>query len=265
VTNAADSLKAHLGITSPDDVMAFARRRGVGPLVYVTYRKRSRGVDPAWLVVRGRSEPSWAKRDAQKTFVIMDNGLRAQHLEDALAWAASHHGLEAQDDVWSTITGLPKAYFPEAVAKAVKAALRSATRATGGEDARRRGRTPGTEQSVQDGILEALRALTSEGLTWSETSVLFDCHHGVASGQLSVLHQDGQISRLADKRGGQKIYVLPEYVGNRVTEEYGIARNRLSDREAEALINVRVALNKGHRAEPIEVRLLVEALERITS
>lgn len=45
-------------------------------------------------------------------------------------------------------------------------------------------------------------------------------HHGRASGALSVLHQRGLLTRLTDKRDRCKIYVLPEYVGNRAEEPY---------------------------------------------
>lgn len=53
---------------------------------------------------------------------------------------------------------------------------------------------------------------------------VFKDHHGTASGTLSLLHKAGQIDRLAGKRNGQKIYVLPLYVGGRLTEAQGRAK-----------------------------------------
>jgi hypothetical protein len=38
---------------------------------------------------------------------------------------------------------------------------------------------------------------------------------------LSVLHKSGYVSRLTEKRDGQKVYVLPKYVEGRETEPVG--------------------------------------------
>lgn len=46
-------------------------------------------------------------------------------------------------------------------------------------------------------------------------------HHGTASGVLSNLHAGGRIHRLSVQRDGRKVYVLPEFVGGRRTENYG--------------------------------------------
>jgi hypothetical protein len=46
-------------------------------------------------------------------------------------------------------------------------------------------------------------------------------HHGTASGTLSNLHKAGKIARLADRRSGAKVYVLPEFVNGRETEPFG--------------------------------------------
>jgi hypothetical protein len=47
-------------------------------------------------------------------------------------------------------------------------------------------------------------------------------HHGRISGALSVLHKVGKLSRLSETRGKCKVYVLPEYVNERVTEPHGV-------------------------------------------
>lgn len=47
-------------------------------------------------------------------------------------------------------------------------------------------------------------------------------HHGRISGALSVLHKMGKLARLREVRGKCKVYVLPEYVGERPTEPHGV-------------------------------------------
>ena len=69
-------------------------------------------------------------------------------------------------------------------------------------------------------IVNHLRNAGSDGLTWKELSDITGAHHGVTSGSLSNAHRDYQIARLAQKRGGSRIYVLPEFVGDRTTEPH---------------------------------------------
>jgi hypothetical protein len=57
------------------------------------------------------------------------------------------------------------------------------------------------------------------GLTWRELSVLSGWHHGTASGVLSVLHKGQRIARLTERRGKCLVYVLPEHVAGRETQE----------------------------------------------
>jgi hypothetical protein len=45
--------------------------------------------------------------------------------------------------------------------------------------------------------------------------------HGTASGVLSVLHKEGVIARLSTSRSRCKVYVLPDYVDGRETEQHG--------------------------------------------
>ena len=71
---------------------------------------------------------------------------------------------------------------------------------------------------------EALRILgvqTSWGLTWKELTNLTGWHHGTSSGVLSVLHKEGRISRLLEKRDACRVYVLNEYVFERETDSQG--------------------------------------------
>jgi len=83
----------------------------------------------------------------------------------------------------------------------------------------------------QKQTIALLRQVGERGLTWAELADILNTHHGPASGALSVLHKDGRIARLAHKRGGSKVYVLPEYTAGRVTERHGYSK-RTADNEA---------------------------------
>lgn len=49
----------------------------------------------------------------------------------------------------------------------------------------------------------------------------FRYHHGSSSGLLSTMHSRGILVALTERRGGQTVYVLPEYVNGRETRPYG--------------------------------------------
>jgi Ser/Thr protein kinase RdoA (MazF antagonist) len=70
----------------------------------------------------------------------------------------------------------------------------------------------------------ALKFLSLEGehgLTWVELAAITQWHHGASSGVLSVLHKEGKISRLLEKRTRCRVYVLNEYVSGRETDSQG--------------------------------------------
>lgn len=79
----------------------------------------------------------------------------------------------------------------------------------------------GTTSVRQSSTIAALREAGYTGLTWAEVADRMGWHHGTASGALSVLHKEGLIARLAVSRDRCRIYVLPEYVGDRPTEGHG--------------------------------------------
>lgn len=68
--------------------------------------------------------------------------------------------------------------------------------------------------------LELMGRRGMRGITWKELATLANCHHGSASGTLSVLHRDGRISRLKEVRNQCKVYVLNTWVCERETEEH---------------------------------------------
>ena len=59
-----------------------------------------------------------------------------------------------------------------------------------------------------------------EGITWKELSDRTGWHHGSASGVLSVLHKEGLIVRLKDRRGKCAIYISPAHVNGRERSAY---------------------------------------------
>ena len=57
------------------------------------------------------------------------------------------------------------------------------------------------------------------GLTWKELSEIENIHAGQSSGVLSVLHKEGFIVRLKEKRNRCSIYVAPDYIRGREISE----------------------------------------------
>jgi DNA-binding HxlR family transcriptional regulator len=74
-------------------------------------------------------------------------------------------------------------------------------------------------------ILEALSLSGDSGLTWIELQQIIPLHHGTLSGALSVLHKEGVIARLTERRNKCKVYVLPKYINDRETERQGRSKN----------------------------------------
>ena len=66
-------------------------------------------------------------------------------------------------------------------------------------------------------------------MTWREVADTTEWHHGQASGALSVLHKEGRLARLRNRRDKCAVYVLPEFVHGRETARHGSQRPRLCD------------------------------------
>ncbi len=100
---------------------------------------------------------------------------------------------------------------------------------SGSDTSEERARTQdadGTTSERQQRALRLVRFAEAEGLTWRELSNILNVHHGSASGLLSVLHKDGRIARLAERRDRCKVYVLPQFVAGRETEPHSSAKVR---------------------------------------
>ena len=57
------------------------------------------------------------------------------------------------------------------------------------------------------------------GLTWKELGEIENWHAGQSSGSLSVLHKEGYIYRLKEKRNRCSVYVTEEFINGRETSE----------------------------------------------
>lgn len=88
-------------------------------------------------------------------------------------------------------------------------------------DRARRNDSDGTTRDKQTAALRALNDAGWDGLTWRELAAIINAHHGTASGVLSVLHKEGLINRLTERRDRCKVYVLPSHTHWRSTEPHG--------------------------------------------
>lgn len=66
-------------------------------------------------------------------------------------------------------------------------------------------------------VLAELQDAGVHGATWRDIALALELHHGQASATLSVLHREGIIARLEERRNKCSIYVMPEFVADRPT------------------------------------------------
>ena len=75
----------------------------------------------------------------------------------------------------------------------------------------------GTTKGRQNVTLRLIKASGTYGMTWKELAENIGWHHGQASGVLSVLHKEGLIERLVERRGKCAIYIGLNSVQGRKT------------------------------------------------
>jgi hypothetical protein len=75
----------------------------------------------------------------------------------------------------------------------------------------------GTTSARQKEALWNIYASKTYGMTWKELAELTGWHHGQASGVLSVLHKEGLLERLTERRGKCSVYVGVNYANGRKT------------------------------------------------
>lgn len=91
---------------------------------------------------------------------------------------------------------------------------------SGSDTSRERAETQdgnGVTAKRQIDVLNMLEDAGAAGLTWWQISDMTGDHHGAVSGALSVLHKNGHISRLTERRGKSQIYVCNQHVNGRAT------------------------------------------------
>ena len=79
--------------------------------------------------------------------------------------------------------------------------------------------TTGETGKRQAMVLSELQDAGTHGATWRDIALALELHHGQASAALSVLHREGIIARLEQRRNKCSIYVLPEFVAGRETAD----------------------------------------------
>jgi hypothetical protein len=98
---------------------------------------------------------------------------------------------------------------------------------SGSETSEQRAKTQdsdGTTSMRQRTVLRAIRGFGVTGITVKELRAYTTLHHGQASSTLTVLHKAGLIVRLRETRDKCKVYVVPEHVHGRETEDPGRTR-----------------------------------------
>lgn len=75
----------------------------------------------------------------------------------------------------------------------------------------------GLTSATQKAVLEMARQGGANGVTVAEAREHLGQHHGTVSGALSVLHMDGILERITERRNRCQVYVVPESVLGRET------------------------------------------------
>jgi DNA-binding MarR family transcriptional regulator len=123
-------------------------------------------------------------------------------------------------------------------------------------------RDNGTVTERQKWVLGYLMVFGSHGLTVQEVREESGWHHGQASSTLSVLHKEGRIARLKERRNRCHVYVLPQYVNDREVQPHGRKkRNPLTDYQTAVLRSVSLDLTQGLAPRKREVQVLVDILK----
>lgn len=83
----------------------------------------------------------------------------------------------------------------------------------------------GTTTQRQDDTIAFFKHAGPVGATWVELGDHMGWHHGVSSGILSVLHREGHLCRLVERRNKCAVYVHPSFVGGRDTSPHKSTTN----------------------------------------
>jgi hypothetical protein len=125
----------------------------------------------------------------------------------------------------------------------------------------------GTTSARQEMVYRHVAWWKETGVTVAKMRENTGLHHGQASSALSVLHKEGRIARLTERRDRCAVYVLPEYVNGRETAAPGRQARTpepvtLTAEEALVLSNVRRNLAYGWSTTRKDVEALVGIIDR---
>ena len=94
---------------------------------------------------------------------------------------------------------------------------------SGSDSSRDRAKQQDSDGTTANRQTLTLRVLWEEskydGITWAELTERTGWHHGSSSGVLSVLHKEGLIVRLRERRNKCAVYVAPVFVNGREISE----------------------------------------------
>lgn len=79
----------------------------------------------------------------------------------------------------------------------------------------------GTTSKRQRDVVALVERQEYAGMTWREVAAHLGLHHGQATSVLSVLHKEGVLERLTERRARCSVYVHPDYVDGRETAPHG--------------------------------------------
>jgi len=125
----------------------------------------------------------------------------------------------------------------------------------------------GTTALRQRQVVEALARAGVDGMTAQEVCRHYDLPTNSIAPSLTILHKEGHIARLTQRRGRHEIYVLPHHVNGRDTAEQGRGPN-VTVEEARALEAVEMCLDSEDDTISLEqyygeVNAVCTALRRI--
>lgn len=132
----------------------------------------------------------------------------------------------------------------------------------------------GTTAWRQLAVMEAVRKGGRNGMTCGELERVMNAGHGAISAALSVLHRDGTLVRLTERRNRQQVYVMPGYASadrERAPFRPRFNVNRLSEAEVGMMENrVREAFRKAMRdgsdtpASRLAVNAVLDVIRELT-
>lgn len=141
---------------------------------------------------------------------------------------------------------------------------------SGSETSRERAETEdadGTTSVRQTATMREVSEHGVYGVTVKELREITGWHHGRASAALSVLHKEGRLARLTDRRDRCAIYVTLDDVRGRETAAHRANKatvSVLTAYEMAVLRSVRPVIEGGYPVSNREARVIFEALERVT-